>query len=144
MIVLQVAEFPVFTRSGQESVCLSLSERITLTPAEFDKVTAYHAFVFHNVLRIDKDPLTLGTDQSDFNILVTPVTEGKCCLWHYMFSSFNLMSVFISFYTSIKWLISAYLFCHSNVGFACSLNFEAVQVKLIFCFIHLAFLKCLR
>ena len=74
----------MFTRSGQESVCLSLSERITLTPAEFDKVTAYHAFVFHNVLRIDKYPLTLGTDQSDFNLLVTPVTEGKCCLCYYI------------------------------------------------------------
>ena len=94
MIVFQVAEFPVFTRSGQESVCLSISERITLTAAEFDKVTAYHAFVFHNVLRIDKYPLMLGTDLSDFNILVTPVIEGKCYLWYYMFSSCNLMSVF--------------------------------------------------
>ena len=131
----------MFTRSGQESVCLSLSERITLTPAEFDKVTAYHAFVFHNVLRIDKYPLTLGTDLSDFNILVTPVIEGKCYLWYFMFSSFNLMSVSISFDTSVKVLIFAYLFCHSNVGFACSLNFGAVQVKLVFCFIHLAFLK---
>ena len=76
---------------------MSLSERITLTPAEFDKVTAYHAFVFHNVLRIDKYPLTLGTNQSDFNILVTPVIEGKCYLCYYMFSSFNLMSVFFHF-----------------------------------------------
>ena len=94
----------MFTRSGQESVRLSISERITLTPAEFDKVTAYHAFVFHNVLRIDKYPLTLGTDQSDFNILVTPVTEGKCCLRCYMFSSFNLLLEF-SIHTGINWLI---------------------------------------
>lgn len=75
--LIQAAEFPVFTRSGQESVSLKLNQELLLTQAEFDKVTEYHSFVFHNVLRIDKFPLTLGTERSDFNVLVIPVTQGK-------------------------------------------------------------------
>lgn len=72
-----MAEFPVFTRSGQESVKLMLSAEMSLSQEEFDRVAAYHSFVFHNVLRIDKFPLKFSDDQSTFNILVVPVMQGR-------------------------------------------------------------------
>lgn len=70
----------MFTRSGQESVKLELTGQKIFTQQQFDRLTAYHMFVFHNVLRIDKFPLKFSANQSEFNILVIPCIKGGCRL----------------------------------------------------------------
>ncbi|XP_067939419.1 endoribonuclease Dicer-like [Watersipora subatra] len=81
----EVAEFSVFTRSGQESVSITYCKEYRLSQVEFDQITSYHSFIFHNVLRIDKFPLKLNTERSKFNILVAPInTDENNIAWDYL------------------------------------------------------------
>ena len=67
----------MFTRSGQESARLRYCGTCHLSAEEFGLVKNYHSFVFQNVLRLEKYPLTLDPRTAEFSLLVAPIHSGR-------------------------------------------------------------------
>jgi len=74
---LQVAEFPVFTRSGEENVSFTYCGEHRLTPEQLEKVKAFHKFVFNNILRIEKCQLKFNLEQAEYSLLLAPIHSGE-------------------------------------------------------------------
>ena len=79
--VLQVPNFPVFTRSGEVTVSIDLvSSSTPFTAAELDRLNKFERFMFAKVLRLEKDPMSFDPDNADSSYTVIPLNEGKLLL----------------------------------------------------------------
>ena len=75
--------FPVFTRSGQVTVCLELTyPDITFNSEELEKMKQFHHFVFSKVLRLEKEPMVFDPENAECSYLVVPLNYGMLSILH--------------------------------------------------------------
>ncbi|RWS31367.1 endoribonuclease Dicer-like protein [Leptotrombidium deliense] len=72
--VPRIPSFPVFTRSGEVLVTLEeTSHKSTFSTEELTRLRSFHHFLFHNVLRLDKDLVQFDSDSANCSFFVVPV-----------------------------------------------------------------------
>ena len=72
----KVPEFPVFTRSGEVTVAISIVHDVALTATELSRLYSFHHFIFHHVLRLEKLPMTFDPEHAETSNIVVPVNKG--------------------------------------------------------------------
>uniref|UniRef100_H2YYK3 ribonuclease III n=1 Tax=Ciona savignyi TaxID=51511 RepID=H2YYK3_CIOSA len=74
----QIPGFPIFTRSGEESCQLKFCRGfIQLSPQQVKLVRIFHRYVFSDMLRVDRVPLSFQPEQSSSQLLVVVLNKGK-------------------------------------------------------------------
>uniref|UniRef100_H2YYK2 ribonuclease III n=1 Tax=Ciona savignyi TaxID=51511 RepID=H2YYK2_CIOSA len=78
----QIPGFPIFTRSGEESCQLKFCRGfIQLSPQQVKLVRIFHRYVFSDMLRVDRVPLSFQPEQSSSQLLVVVLNKAyssKC------------------------------------------------------------------
>lgn len=78
IFLLQVPQFPVFTRSGEVTVSIDLVHRdLTLSSQELERLINFHHLVFAKVLRLEKDPMRFDFKSAESAYLIIPLSRGK-------------------------------------------------------------------
>lgn len=71
-------EFPVYTRSGEVTICIELlAGDIHFTEEQTGRLSEFHRFVFNNVLRLEKDPMVFSPSLAELGYLIIPLLKGK-------------------------------------------------------------------
>ena len=79
VLLRQVPNFPVFTRSGEVTVSIEMVRSdVTLTSAEIKRLQEFHHVVFRRVLRLEKDPMLFCPASAQSSYIVVPLTSGQC------------------------------------------------------------------
>jgi len=76
LVFPKVPEFPVFTRSGEVTVAISIVHDVALTTTELSRLYSFHHFIFHHVLRLEKLPMTFDPQHAETSNIVVPVNKG--------------------------------------------------------------------
>ena len=69
-------------------------------------MTRFHRFVFHKVLRLEKDPMMFDPDNAESSYIIVPVIHGKS-FCHYMYLDINLLMLVISLFLLFKPVINS-------------------------------------
>ncbi|XP_018495704.1 endoribonuclease Dcr-1 [Galendromus occidentalis] len=70
--------FPIYTRSGEVMVDVEeLSCALPLTEEQRKKAEFFHAYVFRDVLRLEKFPMKFDLKASRAGFLIIPITDGS-------------------------------------------------------------------
>lgn len=75
-ICVKVPEFPVFTRSGEVTVAVSVVREVVLGTDELSRLYSFHHFIFRHVLRLEKLPMTFDREHAETRNIVVPINEG--------------------------------------------------------------------
>lgn len=76
--VPEICDFPVFTRSGEVTVSLQESSaQLTLTQEEIEKISSFHHYTFHSVLKVDPFPIKFDICEANTNYYLVPVFWNK-------------------------------------------------------------------
>lgn len=74
----EIPSFPVFTRSGEVTVSLEeASTNIVLTKEQIEKISAFHEYNFHSVLKVDPFPIKYDISEANSNHYLVPVQWNK-------------------------------------------------------------------
>lgn len=75
---LQICPFPIFTRSGEVSVKLELSESgVVFTPDRLEKIVTFLNYTFTNVLRLQKYLMMFDPQASENSYFIVPTRKCK-------------------------------------------------------------------
>jgi len=73
-----IPAFPIYTRSGEVLVTLSLVEaELSLTPDQLALIYTYHVFTFYSVLRLEKYPMVFNCEEEHNSVVVLPLIRSK-------------------------------------------------------------------
>ena len=76
--ICQVPAFPVFTRSGEVTICMELvSTTAVFSAEELGRLYKFQRYLFSRVLRLEKDPMNFDPDNADSSYAVAPLTIGE-------------------------------------------------------------------
>jgi len=77
---VKVPEFPVFTRSGEVTVALSVVREVVLSAVQLSRLYNFHHFIFRHVLRLEKLPMTFDPEHAETSNIVVPLSKGAVSL----------------------------------------------------------------
>lgn len=78
VVIPQVPEFPVYTRSGEVTVTIDLLRSdVHYSDEERSRLSEFHRFVFSNVLRLEKDPMIFSPSQAELGYLIIPLAKAS-------------------------------------------------------------------